>query len=117
MRALIIVDVQNDFCEGGSLAVTGGAALARAISGQRGRRPGSTQHGSEVAVHQGGDLLPGRGHRQAFRIGRPLSGTPDYSSWTQRNANTRSRRYTLLSRVICGVDKDDRSRHPNAPSR
>lgn len=32
MRALIIVDVQNDFCEGGSLAVTGGAALARAIS-------------------------------------------------------------------------------------
>ena len=32
MRALIIVDVQNDFCEGGSLAVTGGSAVARAIS-------------------------------------------------------------------------------------
>ena len=32
MRALIIADVQNDFCEGGSLAVTGGAAVARAIS-------------------------------------------------------------------------------------
>ncbi len=32
MRALIIVDVQNDFCEGGSLAVTGGAAVARAVS-------------------------------------------------------------------------------------
>lgn len=32
MRALIVVDVQNDFCEGGSLAVTGGAAVARAIS-------------------------------------------------------------------------------------
>lgn len=31
MRALIIVDVQNDFCEGGSLAVTGGAAVAAAI--------------------------------------------------------------------------------------
>jgi nicotinamidase/pyrazinamidase len=31
MRALIIVDVQNDFCEGGSLAVTGGAGVARAI--------------------------------------------------------------------------------------
>jgi nicotinamidase/pyrazinamidase len=27
-RALIVVDVQNDFCEGGSLAVTGGAAVA-----------------------------------------------------------------------------------------
>lgn len=32
-RALIIVDVQNDFCEGGSLAVDGGAAVAAAISG------------------------------------------------------------------------------------
>ena len=31
-RALVIVDVQNDFCEGGSLAVGGGAAVARAIS-------------------------------------------------------------------------------------
>jgi nicotinamidase/pyrazinamidase len=32
MRALIIVDVQNDFCEGGSLAVTGGADVARGIT-------------------------------------------------------------------------------------
>lgn len=31
-RALIIVDVQNDFCEGGSLPVEGGADLAGAIS-------------------------------------------------------------------------------------
>jgi nicotinamidase/pyrazinamidase len=31
-RALIVVDVQNDFCEGGSLAVEGGAAVAAAIS-------------------------------------------------------------------------------------
>ncbi|GAB3800098.1 isochorismatase family protein [Micromonospora zhanjiangensis] len=31
-HALIIVDVQNDFCEGGSLAVGGGAAVAAAIS-------------------------------------------------------------------------------------
>ena len=31
-KALVIVDVQNDFCEGGSLAVAGGAAVARAIS-------------------------------------------------------------------------------------
>jgi putative nicotinate phosphoribosyltransferase len=31
-RALIIVDVQRDFCEGGSLAVQGGAALAGRIS-------------------------------------------------------------------------------------
>ena len=32
MRALLVVDVQNDFCEGGSLAVPGGAAVAAAIS-------------------------------------------------------------------------------------
>jgi nicotinamidase/pyrazinamidase len=32
VRALVIVDVQNDFCEGGSLAVAGGAAVARAVS-------------------------------------------------------------------------------------
>lgn len=31
-RALIIVDVQNDFCEGGSLAVAGGAGVATAIT-------------------------------------------------------------------------------------
>jgi nicotinamidase/pyrazinamidase len=39
-RALIIVDVQNDFCEGGSLAVAGGAEVASAIS-------------SYVAAHRG----------------------------------------------------------------
>ena len=31
-RALIVVDVQNDFCEGGSLPVTGGARVASEIS-------------------------------------------------------------------------------------
>jgi nicotinamidase/pyrazinamidase len=31
-RALLVIDVQNDFCEGGSLAVAGGAAVASAIS-------------------------------------------------------------------------------------
>jgi len=31
-RALVVVDVQNDFCEGGSLAVAGGSAVAAAIS-------------------------------------------------------------------------------------
>jgi nicotinamidase/pyrazinamidase len=31
-RALLVVDVQNDFCEGGSLPVAGGAEVARRIS-------------------------------------------------------------------------------------
>lgn len=32
VRALVVVDVQNDFCEGGSLAVAGGGAVAAAIN-------------------------------------------------------------------------------------
>lgn len=32
IRALVVVDVQNDFCEGGSLAVAGGADVAAAIT-------------------------------------------------------------------------------------
>jgi nicotinamidase/pyrazinamidase len=44
MRALIVVDVQNDFCEGGSLAVTGGAAVAAAISAYLAAEGGSYAH-------------------------------------------------------------------------
>ena len=49
MRALIIVDVQNDFCEGGSLAVPGGAAVARAISAHLAARPAG--YARIVATH------------------------------------------------------------------
>jgi nicotinamidase/pyrazinamidase len=31
-KAFVIVDVQNDFCEGGSLAVNGGVAVARGLT-------------------------------------------------------------------------------------
>jgi len=43
-RALILVDVQNDFCEGGSLAVAGGAEVARRISAH------VLSHGDEYAA-------------------------------------------------------------------
>ncbi|MEV6567426.1 isochorismatase family protein [Streptomyces kronopolitis] len=39
-RALIVVDVQNDFCEGGSLAVAGGADVAAAITDLIGQAAG-----------------------------------------------------------------------------
>jgi nicotinamidase/pyrazinamidase len=39
VRALIIVDVQNDFCAGGSLAVGGAAALVPAINDHLAARP------------------------------------------------------------------------------
>jgi nicotinamidase/pyrazinamidase len=44
VRALVIVDVQNDFCEGGSLAVEGGAAAAAAISRYLAAEGGSYGH-------------------------------------------------------------------------
>ena len=43
-RALIVVDVQNDFCEGGSLAVVGGTEVARRISAH------VLRHGDEYAA-------------------------------------------------------------------
>jgi nicotinamidase/pyrazinamidase len=45
-RALIVVDVQNDFCEGGSMGVDGGAAVAQSITDLVGRSRG----GYEVVV-------------------------------------------------------------------
>lgn len=38
-HAIIVVDVQNDFCEGGALAVAGGAGVAAAISDWLGDAP------------------------------------------------------------------------------
>ncbi|MEV0427103.1 isochorismatase family protein [Micromonospora sp. NPDC050495] len=43
-KALIIVDVQNDFCEGGSLAVAGGADVAAGISRLLADEPGRWEH-------------------------------------------------------------------------
>ncbi|MBP2476730.1 nicotinamidase/pyrazinamidase [Crossiella equi] len=66
-KALIIVDVQNDFCEGGSLAVTGGAAVASAISAHA--RAGGYDH---VVATRDYHIDPGA----------HFSETPDYvDSW------------------------------------
>jgi nicotinamidase/pyrazinamidase len=43
-RALIVVDVQKDFCEGGSLPVTGGAAVAAAVTRLIGQDGGRWKH-------------------------------------------------------------------------
>lgn len=66
VRALIIVDVQNDFCEGGSLPVPGGAALAAAINDYLTGEPGY-QH---VVATQDSHVRPGD----------HFSDRPDYSS-------------------------------------
>jgi nicotinamidase/pyrazinamidase len=68
MRALVIVDVQNDFCEGGSLAVAGGAEVARAITRYL-RSADARQH---VVATQDFHIDPGE----------HFSDHPDYvSSW------------------------------------
>ncbi|UTT68218.1 isochorismatase family protein [Arthrobacter sp. DNA4] len=68
-RALIIVDVQNDFCEGGSLAVPGGAAVAGAITEYLDAHHSEFDH---VVATQDWHIDPGS----------HFSDTPDYKdSW------------------------------------
>lgn len=55
-RALIIVDVQNDFCEGGSLPVDGGAAVAAGISAALAERKVTWDH---VVATQDHHIDPG----------------------------------------------------------
>ncbi len=67
-RALIVVDVQNDFCEGGSLAVAGGAAVAGRVAGLL-----AGDHGYDHVVAT-------RDHH--IDPGAHFSATPDYiDSW------------------------------------
>lgn len=66
-RAVLVVDVQNDFCEGGSLAVAGGAGVAAAI----------TRHLQETSYDV---VVATRDHHRD--PGAHFSATPDYvDSW------------------------------------
>ena len=66
-RALIVADVQNDFCEGGSLAVAGGSAVARAVSHRL--RAGGFDHAVATRDHH-------------IQPGAHFSAAPDYvDSW------------------------------------
>ncbi|WP_411102156.1 isochorismatase family protein [Streptomyces sp. cmx-4-9] len=71
-RALIVVDVQNDFCEGGSLAVTGGADAAAAITELIGQATAGYRHVVATRDHH---IDPGA------HFARPPA-EPDYeTSW------------------------------------
>ncbi len=50
MRALVIVDVQNDFCEGGAIPVSGAAALAQEISRYLDSPTGKARYAHVVAT-------------------------------------------------------------------
>ena len=68
-RALVIVDVQNDFCEGGSLAVAGGAEVASEVSEHVSRHAADYDH---VVATADWHIDPGAHFSQ----------TPDYvDSW------------------------------------
>ncbi len=81
-RVLIVVDVQNDFCEGGSLAVAGGAAAAAAISAALDR--GGYDHVVATRDHH---IDPG-----ATSPPRPISWTPGRrTAWPAPPAPTSTR--------------------------
>lgn len=71
-RALLIVDVQNDFTEGGALAVSGGDAVAAAVSAHL------ASHAADYDV-----IVASRDwHDAAGDNGGHFSATPDYTdSW------------------------------------
>jgi nicotinamidase/pyrazinamidase len=90
-RALIVVDVQNDFCEGGSLAVAGGAEVAFRIStlvrGWHDAAPGQREYAHAVAT---------RDHH--IDPGAHFSDQPDFvESWPRH----------------CVVGTDGEAWHPN----
>lgn len=90
-RALIVVDVQNDFCEGGSLPVPGGAQVAHDIAEVvrlwAARAPGAPEY-SHVVATKDHHIAPGD----------HWSDDPDYvDSWP----------------VHCAVGTDGEAFHPN----
>ncbi len=71
-RLLVIVDVQNDFCEGGALGVDGGFAVADSIAAYARREAGAY---AALAVSQDH-------HRGDTDNGSHFSATPDFvDSW------------------------------------
>jgi nicotinamidase/pyrazinamidase len=90
-RALIVVDVQNDFCEGGSLGVAGGAEVAfgigRLLHDWSQKAPRSADYAAAVAT---------RDHH--IDPGNHFSSSPDYvSTWPAH----------------CVVGTDGEAFHPN----
>lgn len=51
MKALLIVDVQNDFCEGGSMGVSGGGGVAAAVSRFLAEHRGDYAHVAATCDH------------------------------------------------------------------
>ena len=83
-RALVIVDVQNDFCEGGALGVTGGAAVAAGVS----------EHLAEHGLPDGLQVTDVK-----EKYGELRAGTVPYFDDVDEIIET----YVTVSREICDV--------------
>lgn len=87
-RALVLVDIQNDFCEGGSLGVDGGAAVAarageRVLADRTGPDASDHRYAAVVATadwhHDPGDHWAAEGEEPNFSTTWPVhcpAGTP-----------------------------------------
>ncbi len=93
-RALIVVDVQNDFCEGGSLAVVGGAQVAHGVA-QRVQRWKTKQADADPWTHV---VATKDHHINPGEHWAPHNSKPDYvNSWP----------------VHCKVGTEGEAFHPN----
>ncbi|QKT07126.1 isochorismatase family protein [Gordonia sp. X0973] len=98
-KALIIVDVQYDFCEGGSLAVPGGLAVADRLAGAL-RDPGFLARYDLVVTTQDWHIDPGEhfardGQEPDFAVSWPVhceAGKPGAAI------------VAVLARAVSGVD-------------
>lgn len=124
-RALLVVDVQNDFCEGGSLAVEGGhdvaAGVTELLAGDHGyglvvasrdwHEPHSSNggHFDEWPVHcvegsQGSDYAPGFDTTGVDVHVRKGQGVPAYSAFEGVTDDGRALTEVLRDRGITAVD-------------
>jgi nicotinamidase/pyrazinamidase len=80
-NALIVVDVQRDFCEGGSLAVAGGAGVAAAITAHlSGSTANTSTASSNISSSRYDHVVATRDHH--IDPGDHFSAHPDFaSSW------------------------------------
>nr|AJF14574.1 PncA [Mycobacterium tuberculosis] len=116
MRALIIVDVQNDFCEGGSLAVTGGAARWPAPSATTWPKRRTTitswqprtSTSTRVTTSPAHRTIPRRGHRIASAV---LPARTSIPVWTRRQSRRCSTRVPTPERTAASKESTRTARH------
>ena len=112
--ALIVVDVQNDFCEGGSLAVAGGSAVAAAITRHLADQPYPVVVGTQDFHEDPGAHFSDRPDFVDSWPPHCVAGTPGAQAHPELDTSRiqrwfRKGRFTAAYSGFEGVDEDD---HP-----